>query len=245
MNYPIYLLFGIAPSLIWLCYYLKKDPHPESKEIILRVFLLGMGSAVFAAGIENFISSFILFNIFPEANITILAQILYIFLGIAFVEEFTKYFAVKNKYIIVKKTLLEEKDFDEPLDVMIYMIVSALGFAAVENTLLFFSGNPALLETFFISGLRFAGATFLHTLCSGIIGYFIALSFYKKRKRKIFSIIGLSIATLLHGLYNFSIIKIKGNEKFLIPIFVLIGSSIFISFAFKRLINKTNRFDSE
>ena len=235
MDYFLYLLFGVLPSLIWLSYYLRKDFHPESKNIILRVFLLGMGSAVFAAGFENLIGSFLLEKFSDSETIHLFIQIAYIFLGIAFVEEFVKYFAVQNKYIIVKTALLKEKEFDEPVDAMIYMIVSALGFAAVENTILFFSENSAILETLFISGLRFSGATFLHALCSGIVGFFMALYFCQKTKRKYLIGLGLFSATCLHGLYNFSIMKMPGDEKFLIPILVLMSAAIFVSWGFKKL----------
>ena len=34
----ILLIFALTPSLIWLFYFLKKDPHPEPKREIVKIF---------------------------------------------------------------------------------------------------------------------------------------------------------------------------------------------------------------
>jgi RsiW-degrading membrane proteinase PrsW (M82 family) len=104
----------------------------------------------------------------------------------------------------------------------------------------------------FISFLRFIGAVFLHTLCSGSFGYFLSLSFFEtKRKTQLF-ITGLLIAILAHGFFNFSITKIEGSLKIedgLIRIadqrtfiffnvflgIILISLAIFVSFGFNKL----------
>ena len=126
---------------------------------------------------------------------------------------------------------------------MIYMIVAALGFAALENVLYLFSitgnlsFNQVLNNTLLISFIRFIGATFLHTLCSGTLGYFLALSFYNTKNRIWLFLTGLSITTILHGLYNFSIMTFKGMLQFTIPIIILVGLAIFVIWAFNRVKN--------
>ncbi len=57
MNYPIYIFFGLAPSFIWLLFFLRKDAHPESNPMILKIFFYGMlaafpSSAEFCHGAE-------------------------------------------------------------------------------------------------------------------------------------------------------------------------------------------------
>ena len=165
-----------------------------------------------------------------------------IFLGVAFVEEFLKFLVIKIK-------VLNDPEFDEPIDAMIYMIIAALGFAAGENLLILLSvGNQGAVTNIFssllhdlwsqifeISLLRFLGATFLHALSSAIIGFFIGLSFFKKEKRRKLIIVGLFLATLLHGLYNFSIITMRDSFKLFVPFLLLTSSAIFISFGFKKL----------
>ncbi len=231
MSYIFYLVLGVIPSLIWLSFYLKKDAHPEPKKTVLKIFFLGMGAAALAALIENLI----LIGLSRSGLLGSFTEIVYLFLGVALTEEFLKYLAVKNKYFIAKNGVLRESEFDEPVDVMLYMIISALGFAALENIFLFFSENLQFLETFLIALLRFAGATFLHALCSGILGLFMAFSFFDKKRKRFFLTSGFFIATLLHGLFNFFIIKTGGNWQFFLPLLMLGGLAVFVSLGFKKL----------
>jgi len=117
---------------------------------------------------------------------------------------------------------------------MIYMITAPLGFAAVENVLILLNLKP-LSEIFGVSLFRFLGATFLHTLSSGICGFFIGLSFFNTKGRGKLVSLGLVLAILLHGFYNFYIMKGEGSLKILIPFLLLTIAAIFVSFGFKRL----------
>ncbi len=213
-----YILFGIAPSIIWLLIFLRKDSHPESNRMILKIFLYGILAALPAAFIEVGIDKL------P------LGEILYFLVGVALVEEVFK-------YLVVKKKVVGNPEFDEPVDAMLYMIIAALGFAAAENVLnMFLLSKPQyFLETFLTGGVRFIGATFLHALCSGLVGYYLALSFLYTKKRLKLVTQGLFSAILLHGLYDLSIIKIEGDIKFIIPIIILIFLAIFISFGFQKV----------
>ncbi len=224
MSYSLYTFFGILPSVIWLMFYLRRDSHPEPKRMVLKIFFYGMLAAVPAVLLEVGILEE--FKSLPA----VLTSILNIFVAVALVEEFLKYLVVKGK-------VFNSSEFDEPLDIMLYMIISALGFAASENILILFSLGPTFLleKTFSISVFRFFGATFLHALCSGLLGYFLALSFFETKNRIKLLIAGLGIATLLHGLYNFSIIEIEGDLAFFIPILILISLAIFTVLGFKRL----------
>lgn len=226
MNYPIYILFGLAPSIIWLLFFLRKDSHPESNPTILKVFFYGMLAAIPAALIElGFAEKLKSYNL-PLS----IAQPIYVFLGIAFVEEFFKYLAVKKK-------ILKHPEFDEPTDIMLYMIISALGFASLENLLVLFPlASPfQFFETFIVSSFRFVGATFLHALSSGLLGYFMALSFFEPKNKTKLLFKGFLASTFLHGLYNLSIIEIDNGFKFAVPIIILIGLAIFVSSAFKKV----------
>lgn len=226
MSYPFYIFFGVLPSIIWLLFYLRKDAHPESNPMVLKIFFYGMLAAIPAVFLEIGI-----FGEFNKLNFSpIVIAILNVFLGVALVEESLKYLAVKGK-------VLNSPEFDEPIDAMLYMIIAALGFAALENILILFPLGPAFLakEAISISILRFLGATFLHTLCSGTVGYFLALSFFEAKKRTMLVASGLGISTLLHGLYNFSIMEVEGDFRLIIPGIILIVLAIFVSLGFKRL----------
>jgi RsiW-degrading membrane proteinase PrsW (M82 family) len=223
MNYLIFLIFGLLPSIIWLLFFLRKDVHPEPKRMVLKVFFLGALVTLPAIFIER--------GAFEVVSILNLPQIFYIFFGIALVEETLKFLAVKEKVI-------SSPEFDEPIDSMLYMIISALGFAALENLLFFLSPEIMPLsfqEILVLASFRFITATFLHALCSGLIGYFLAKSFFEIEKQFKLILTGLGIATILHGLYNFSLMSIEGFLKFLIPIIILISLAFFVSRGFKKL----------
>lgn len=226
LNYLIYIFFGLAPSIIWLLFFLRKDKHPESNRMVLKIFFYGMLVAFPAVFIELGFAQQIEQTYLPK----LLISVIYIFLGIALVEE-------GLKYLVVKKHVLKDPEFDEPVDVMLYMIIAALGFAAIENLFILFPLTQPFQfwETFLTSAFRFVGATFLHALCSGLIGYFLALAFLKTNNRLKLKAAGIALAVLLHGLYDFSIIKVDGNLKFAIPIIILIGLAIFISLGFKKV----------
>lgn len=223
----LYIIFGLLPSLVWLGYYLKKDQHPEPKKTILKIFLWG---AVIT--IPVFLVQIGLMYLLAIANFnSFTASLIYWFLIISLSEEFFK-------YLIIRLKIKNSPDLDEPLDIMLYMTVAALGFAALENILYLFSPidgqtvNEIIRQTMLLSFVRFIGATFLHTLCSAVVGYFMAISFYYHKKRLYFLFIGLVAAVLLHGLYDFSIMKLEGYQALAIPLMILLvlGFSTFLGF---------------
>lgn len=230
--YFIYIIFGILPSLAWLFYYLKKDQHPESKKMILKIFLLGALSTIPVYFVQKQLIELLYLINLPS----IFIYLIYWFLIIAFTEELFKYLVVKFK-------VLKNPEFDEPIDAMIYMTVSALGFAAVENVFYVISSainlptvNDAIFTAAAISFIRFLGSTFLHTLCSALVGYFIAISFTKPQNRLRYTILGILLATLLHGLYNFSIMTIESNWlKITIPIILLLTMALLIISKFDKI----------
>jgi len=232
MLYFLVLVIGVLPSLLWLIFYLRKDVHPEPKRLILEVFLYGMLVGFFVIFLGKLAK--IPAELLKKSGFPFLSAVFYWFLGVALIEEFLKYWVVKNK-------ILRHPEFDEPTDAMVYMITAGLGFAALENVLIFFRElfpEKVLLfseEILILLLIRFLSGTFLHALCAGMVGYFLALwKFLGKTKIQIFY--GLTLAVLLHGIYDFSIMEIE-NEKLrvFIPLFVLIFLGFLVSFFFERL----------
>lgn len=224
MSHIFLIIFALLPSIIWLFFYLRKDVNPESNLMILKIFFYGMLAAIPAIFIQ------LGFNEFSKT--LSLSVFLNIFIGVALTEEILK-------YLVVKEKVLRNSELDEPLDIMLYMIIAALGFAAVENILIFLSPKTFALDlekVFILSIFRFVSATFLHALCSAVIGFFLALSFFKNKKRFIFLFIGFFLAIGLHGLYNLAIINMEKHWSFiLLPIIIILGLAIFVSYGFKKL----------
>ena len=226
MNYPLFLFFGLVPSIVWLAYYLRKDAHPEPNSVIRRVFLWGMLATLPAIALELILRS--LFSFLPFSEGVIL--ILYIFLGVALVEELFK-------FLVVRFAVYKDKALDEPVDVMLYMIIAALGFAAFENILILFGlgASSPISSIVALTLVRLVGATFLHALASGTFGYFLAHSFLNPKKKYWYMAAGLLVAALLHGLFNFYILEVQGAAKLLMPAVILIGLAIFVSLGFRQL----------
>ncbi len=222
----LYFIIGILPAIIWLLFYLRQDVHPESNRKVMEIFLWGGVMVVPVYLIESILEYF-----FPEKNILLqnatLLFIYYIFV-VGLVEEFFKYW-------VVKKRVINSSHLDEPIDLMLYLIISGLGFAMVENISVILS-STALEEAVFVSLIRLLTAVFLHSLAAAITGYFLALSFY--HRKKFFIAVGLLFAATFHGFYNLSIIRLENAENlfsFLLPIVIIFLMAIIVYIFFKRI----------
>ncbi|MDD5032927.1 MAG: PrsW family intramembrane metalloprotease [Candidatus Pacebacteria bacterium] len=216
---------GIMPALLWLWFWLKEDRlHPEPRRLLILTFLAGMGVVALALPIEQITNW--AFKKMAIENLWGGFALLFMW---ALAEELTKYLAAR-------KVAFERKDFDEPIDAIIYLITAALGFAAFENVIFLTEvvGHYGFLAGVVTSNLRFAGATLLHVLSSSCIGASIAFSFFHKEKlgRNIFG--GLMLATLLHTFFNYFIIKTNGEHIFQIffPLWLMV---IFLLYIFEKV----------
>ncbi|MBU1255500.1 PrsW family intramembrane metalloprotease [Patescibacteria group bacterium] len=242
MQYLFYILLGLLPSLVWLSFYLKKDKHPESNSIVLRIFIWGMLLAPLAIIFELIL----IWLLNPNSNpLDLLSQtyqasfikiILAATLIPALVEEYLKYSIVWHRF-------LKKPEFDEPVDTMLYCIIAGLGFASVENLLILFKiPFPDIGKAFTTIGFRFLGATLVHALASGIVGYWLAQGLLNIKKRKRFILTGLTIAIIFHSCYNYLVITILNqrtyNEKlFFVSVItvLLISTTFLVSYYFKKL----------
>lgn len=188
-------LGGIIPSLLWLWFWLKEEEHPEPTGLLTVAFVLGMVAVIIVLPIQKFIQAHISS---PDSQLVLWAS----------AEEILKYLAV---LMIIYKT----SNGSKPIDWPIYLITTALGFAALENALFLIkplsaSGATVSLLT---GNLRFLGSTLLHTISSGTIGITIGLSFYMREwSKKWFLLFGFLVAIALHSAFNFFIMKNDGND---------------------------------
>lgn len=246
----LYIFFGALPALIWLFYYLKKDAHPESNSMIIKIFLWGSLFTVPLLLIQLTATKTLDFlcqssGLLPASELIRISAVnlslsefgvvmFYWMIIISFSEEFFK-------YLVVKLKVMNSPELDEPLDIMLYMVIAALGLAAIENMLYsvvptgMFSFEILLQRTILLSFLRFIGGTFLHALCSAVVGYALAVGLCKIKHRWLYTVAGLFIATTLHGLYDFSIIGLEGDLKIIVPLIILAILAVLTSFGFERL----------
>lgn len=191
---------GILPALFWLWFWLKEDSlHPEPRQLIMIAFLIGMCATVISYPLEHAVNL-----ILPELSV----QKFFIW---AIIEEFLKWAGIML-------LLFNIREFDEPIDAVIYTVTGALGFAALENALFLLSplesGNH--LWALRIDNFRFIGATLLHVASSSIPGLIIAHTFFRKKTLLIYGFYGLFLAILLHAAFNVSIMMREGEFIYLV-----------------------------
>lgn len=221
----IAILLGLLPGFAWLFFYLQEDLHAEPKRLIARTFLFGAAAAVFALAAEIVLNA--QFGLARAGKFAFGS-----FLVFALVEE-------TAKFVAAYRSIHKHPAFDEPVDAMIYLVIAALGFATVENlgaAAGAVAGRGALLASVFATTtIRFVGATLLHTLASAIVGYFWAQGI-RRFGTRIYIVIGLAAATVLHAAFNLLIITF---ESIVQAILLLVVAGFFILGDFEKLKNKT------
>tara|TARA_B110000240_G_scaffold195520_1_gene245337 strand:- start:734 stop:1381 length:648 start_codon:yes stop_codon:yes gene_type:complete len=190
------LFFAIFPPLLIAYYVYQKDKYEkEPKSLIIKSFLFGCVGVIPALFLE----------IFAKEMFTSL--FLYVFFGIALVEEGVKYF-------FLKKYLFKKADFNEPMDGIVYGVMISLGFATVENIAYVLNNEGQEIN---VALMRMFTAIPLHAACGVILGYFVGLAKFSDNKN-ILLYKGLFLATLVHGLYNYFIFL---GEGFILSIIAL------------------------
>jgi len=87
----------------------------------------------------------------------------------------------------------------KPLAIMFYAMCISAGFAVVENMMYAWRFGPDVLY------IRAASAIVLHMLAGLIMGYFIALGMFIRKRRYLYRMLGLLSAVFIHGLYDFNL----------------------------------------
>lgn len=216
------IILGLIPSLAWLVFFLQEDiDHPEPRKLIVYVFFAGIASTLFVLQGQILVNSW-----FTSFGIHIYSLVsLFVLAG---VEEFFKFGAA---YAVMKG----RKELNEAVDPMIYMITAALGFAAIENIASLFRLNDGIaltVDSLETTILRFVGATLLHSLSSGLVGYYWGRSMVTRESFWGMIGKGLLFATVLHTIFNYFIIKF---EPATVALLFLIFVGFFILGDFEKL----------
>ena len=192
------LVAGIFPVIFWIIFWMKEDDDdmPEPKILVIKTFILGGLIAFVALAVQAIIIKFQIAKYGVASGVILFA----------FVEEFLKFF-------IVYKIALTTRFNNERMDPVLYMIIGALGFAAVENIfyLIDYINDLEYIKSMIDGSYRFIGSTLVHTISSAFIGLGCAAFYFKGRQvRFIALIIGLLAATLMHSIFNFLVTS--GND---------------------------------
>jgi RsiW-degrading membrane proteinase PrsW (M82 family) len=114
----------------------------------------------------------------------------------AFVEEGFKFLVF---YFIVLKL----KDFDEPMDALVYGVTVSLGFATLENIYyVYFSDFSIIYGSTLLASIRAISAIPAHAAFGCLMGYFMLKYHFQKSTLDI--LLAFLIPSIIHFVYNFS-----------------------------------------
>jgi RsiW-degrading membrane proteinase PrsW (M82 family) len=179
------LLLAIGPALFWLWYFYHRDKYePEPLSWILMIYLLGMAVTIPVALIEGVTS--LVFTGFAVA-ITVAPV----------VEECAK-------FLVVRRTVYDTPEFDEPIDGIVYAAAAGLGFATLENIIYVFSALETsfafAVETGIVRAfLSVPGHVLFSTMWGDALG---RAKFLPAGRRSGVMAWGLILAIISHALYN-------------------------------------------
>ena len=191
MTIGLFISAIIAPALLWVFYFRYHDRfRPEPFRILGIAYLLGILAGLLCARFYLFLPhKFLPWD--PAAGTSGFgpACLLQNILVVGPVEEIFKFLP----FLLV---IYRFRHFDEEIDGIIYSSVIALGFASYENLqYLPYMGSLELVGRAIASPLT-------HTIFSSIWGYTVGRARHAGRSIFIPSILGLLMASILHGLFN-------------------------------------------
>ena len=217
------LVLSAIIARVWLMYIKWIDVYEPERNVFLAItFILSCITLLLVFPITDLVQS-LGFNLNGEP----LNDFLYSTITIGSVEETVK-------LIPLLLMIVATKQLNEPIDFIVYASVSALGFAFIENILYIEKTGLSALSA------RLLYSSVAHMFFSSIIGYALAINVIKKRNRFFLHLfVGLVLASLAHGFYDFWLI----NKEFYLPIITTIFyvGSLHIWVTLKNnLINNTN-----
>jgi len=180
------LTLAVIPGIaIGLFIYIKDKHEPEPIKLLFLSFVYGALSFGINLAIGLPLSS--LFSI-EEKNLE--EQALHAFAVVAFLEEL-------SKFLFIRGVLYKNKNFNEPLDGIVYAVMVGMGFATTENILYVWNGDggTALIRMF--------SAIPAHAMFAVLMGYLLGKAKFTHRKELYYSIVALAVATLFHGVYDY------------------------------------------
>jgi RsiW-degrading membrane proteinase PrsW (M82 family) len=200
----------LAPAAFWIGYFYYKDRfRPEPLANLIAAYAMGFASGFLC---------YRFYALLARAGITADFQAI---LTRTSPMQFFSYFVVfigiieeTFKYLPFVLVVLRFKAFDERIDGIVYAAALAVGFAGFENL-----GYLPLMK-----GVAFLGRAFAtpltHTVFASIWGYTVGRAFLAKRSILVASVVGIVLAGLCHGLFNY--LTFSHTLRFLSALLILV-----------------------
>ena len=210
------LLATILPSFLIILFFVYSDKFKEPRGEIIKVFIYGILITVPAFFLNTYIGDFF------YTNTRVSEGLISSFLTAAPIEEGLKLFVL---YYFVYKM----KDFNEPIDGIVYGVTVSLGFATLENFYyVYLLADHFNTSSMTLAILRSFSAVPAHAVFGIFMGYFfMKYAFIKKGDNLFFAFI---VPFVLHGCYN-----LFASSNFIISLALIIISWIIAIRMFARL----------
>jgi len=204
---------------------MKSDLFPEPNNQIFKIFFYGILLCIPAFIINTALGTFF-------SNIGFDGTLLPTLLTAAPIEEILKFIVL---YYLVYKM----KDFNEPIDGIVYGVTVSLGFATLENIYyVYVLSDYYNVSSQSLAILRSFSTIPAHGIFGATMGYFfMKYSFIKKQDNLTLCII---VPILLHASYNFFV-----STNFLIALLIIFISWFILLNAFSKLKNKQKKKKKE
>ena len=184
------LSLALTPVLIIILFIYFQDKYSREPTLTLFVaFLLGIVSVIPAALLENVYE----WTINLQVSDNIWVTIIYAFIGVGLTEEFFK-------FIFLRWYIYKNKNFNEPMDGVVYAVMVSMGFAALENVFYVFMSPDDPIGTAIVRSLTAVPA---HACFGVIMGlYFGYARFTYKKNRVKYLTRAVIYASIAHGIYD-------------------------------------------
>lgn len=188
------LMMAGIPAMFWLGFFYLMDRHePEPKQLVIGVGVLG---ALIAAPLADFVQ----YQAVPPAALEMhglswlsLDRVLYAVLIAGLAQEMCK-------YAVVRYTVYLSREFDEPMDGIVYMMACGTGFAVwVNYHRLSGQGHQVHLST---AAAQAVVTTLAHASFAGVLGYVMGRAKFSRRRGSVRGVLvlgGLLLAAALNG----------------------------------------------
>ena len=181
-------IIAILPGVLWLAIFYHQDrQEPEPKHYVLGVFLLG-------AVLAKLIALPLIHDVFAvdawlyrNRWTTLVGAILVI--GV--IQEFVKYAAVRY-------TVYGSREFDEPLDGVIYSGAAGLGFATMLNIDYVIAYGGVDLQ---VGIVRMVVTALAHASFAGVLGYVMGQAKFRPGSDTLPLLGGVALVSVLNGLF--------------------------------------------
>lgn len=225
----ILLMAALIPPLFLLVRIYQMDKiEREPVGLVLKVFLFGAVSTVFAALIEGFGQNLLLQFLNPKS---VAFKFLFFYFVVAWAEEGVKHFALKHG-------TWRNPAFNYHFDAVVYSVAAALGFAAFENV------NYVTSYGLGVAVMRALTAIPGHCIFGIFMGFYYGMAKYHanrgdRQKERLNQFLSIFVPLLLHGFYDFCASSESEISTAVFFIFIIILDIV----AF-RVIRKMARNDS-